>query len=210
MNLAVQVMVYHLGPMVFPSQLAGNQSLGTRQELASSLGHDPAITFDTYKSHLDAAVPLRRVGFWSLQEWLQVVEKLFEKAENWKHFHGTLTGLLNQFSKYPASAAQREPAQAPESLPPRQVPRARAFRVLGEFALRTLDAARPNAALSHRSIPGGTLVRFDFRSPGERGTARAWRAIPAEDMPWNMRVARARARAVDLLHSCHVVLPRVA
>ena len=30
--------------------------------------------------------------------------------------------------KYPASAAQREPAQSPESLPPRQVPRARAFR----------------------------------------------------------------------------------
>lgn len=29
---------------------------GTAQELASSLGHDPAITFDTYKSDLDAAV----------------------------------------------------------------------------------------------------------------------------------------------------------
>lgn len=33
-----------------------------------------------------------------------------------------------QLRKYPASAAQREPAQGPESLPPRQVPRARAFR----------------------------------------------------------------------------------
>lgn len=89
---------------------------GSTEEPAS-LGHDPAINFETYKS------------FWSLQEWLQVVEKLFEKPENWKQFHGTLTGLLNQFSKYPASAAQREPAQSPESLPPRQVPRARAFRV---------------------------------------------------------------------------------
>ncbi|CAK9015726.1 THO complex subunit 1 (Tho1) (Nuclear matrix protein p84) [Durusdinium trenchii] len=87
------------------------------EEKASSLGHDQAIDFETYKS------------FWSLQEWLQVVEKLFEKPESWKQFHATLTGLLTQFSKYPASAAQREPAQSPESWPPRQVPRARAFRV---------------------------------------------------------------------------------
>jgi len=119
-----QVLRYSLDGKDVPTPLAqatpadANDAAAKKaEELASSLGHDPAITFETYKS------------FWSLQEWLQVVEKLFDKKENWKQFHDTLTALLNQFSKYPASAAQREPAQSPESLPPRQVPRARAFRV---------------------------------------------------------------------------------
>ena len=39
--------------------------------------------------------------------------------------------------KYPASAAQREPAQSPESLPPRQVPRARAFRAAWSMFIKS-------------------------------------------------------------------------
>lgn len=129
-------------------------------------------------------------GFWQLQEWLQAVEKLFEKPENWKLFHaprrGTcsnaveekLSKLLGLFArlgrgralstarKYPVSASQREPAQGPESQVPRQVPRARAFRVQlddahfrQQFLVQVLIALQ---ALEHdvstKPRPGGLIA----------------------------------------------------
>ncbi|CAE7454379.1 THO1 [Symbiodinium natans] len=123
-------------------------------ETFSSLGHDPNLQYSDY------------TGFWALQESLQVVEKLFEKPENWKHFHAAMTKLLKQFEKYPTSAEQREPWTPPEPAPQRQVCRARAFRVQMDdpqlriqFLTQVLIAfqALEQDVSSRRDRPGGLI-----------------------------------------------------
>ena len=40
------------------------------------------------------------------------------------------------------------------------------FKLLTSTSVPRLDASRPDASLSHCSIPDGTLVKFDFRNLG--------------------------------------------
>jgi len=133
---------------------AGTNGSSPAEEKFSSLGHDPNLGYNDY------------TGFWALQESLQVAEKLFEKPENWKHFHGAMTKLLKQFEKYPTSAEQREPWTPPEAAPQRQVARARAFRVQMDdpqlriqFLTQVLIAfqALEQDVTSRRDRPGGLI-----------------------------------------------------